>query len=757
MTVKQIGSAPSNTLANVGLYVDGVLTGTATINTSNQYVFSISSPVTLSTGSHLIEVHGDVVAGATRSFTMYLEQGSDIALKDSQLGIYISPTETTSSAVSNIVSGLITLGGVVSGSANVIVNQDPAFSNTTTLVGGSTNTTLASFKFTAYGENTNVTSLSFMPLITLGSDGPDALNTLANVGLYVNGGQIGSNQAAKSGTTLTFSSLGSQLQIPVGTTVTVSIKGDVVADSTNTDTAGASKNYSSGTIEFDVASGAAQGVSSGSTSTTGFSQSGPALSVSTSNVTLASAASFNGSTVTPNSTVQLGAWTLQTGSAEGINVNTVIVTFPTTATNGNTAVVNSDLTNVVLKVNGTAVGQPIGNPIVGNNNFSVTIPVAINSSTELELYGTVGGSTSTYYIKPYIDIMYMGNTSMSSSDYEVVNSLTSAPSGVAGVLTTSGSVTIANTGVTTSTALTPQYVTGNGQTSSSLGIATFNVVANANVGGAVIQDMTFSIAGVNTIQSVTVNGITRSLSSTDTTVTVPSVNIAVPSNASGVNIPVTVQLVCIGSGCSGTSNASIQLNLTKLTYNNGSSIACVGASCTTPTSALSSASGNPTSYLVSTVPTVSMTTTNTPGSLTIGNQQIGTFTVSAGSTGSIKINTIPFTVAVSGSGTSLDFGTITLDDSQGNTLSNNTCTVSGSATAGLFTCSTPFVVLPNAPQTFTVYATTNGSLVSAAGSSEVFTLGNKANFGFTDVTGGSGTLPGTYIYGYPTGTQSKTN
>ena len=772
MTVKQIGSAPSNTLTNVGLYVDGTLASTTAINSNNQFVFTISNPVTLTTGSHLIEVHGDVVAGSTRTFTMYLEQGSDVALKDSQLGVYISPLETATAAVSNITSGLITVGGVVSGLANVIVNQDTAFNTTTTLVGGATNTTLASFKFTAYGENTNVTSLTFNPIVTTGRDSSaDVLDSLANVGLYVNGGQIASSSTAVSGTPLVFSSLGSQIQIPVGTTVTVSIKGDVVSGPTADGTqlaAGNSKNYASGTIQFNLASGATQGVSSGATSTSGFSQTGQALSVSSTNVTLAGTTGF-GTTATaaPNSAPTLASWTLTTGTAEGISLSSASVMFSAAAAGSNTAVANNDLTNVILSINGTAVSNPVGSPVAGSNSFplsNVTVPA--NGSITITLSGTIGGSSSAYSIKPYLNVYYRGLTSNLSTDYDTANSLTSDPAGVAGTQTTVGAAAITSANVTTSTAMTAQFVTGNG-TASPLSIATYNVKATSNVGGAYVRTMTFTNpAATGTITAVTVGGVTQPFSSSTATVTLPGNGIMVPANASGVNIPVTLTLACIGTNCSATANTAVELALTRITYYNGSIVVCDGTGCTgtsADSAALGAATATPVSYLVSTVPTVSMTTTNAPTSLVLGLQQIGTFTVSAGTSGDIKLEQIPFSVTVGGTSASMAIGSVVLYDQSGNTLANAP-TTNGVINSGTFNwASTQYSIPAGTSQTFTVYGTLTGTLGTAATTSVTFTLGSKANFAWMDVTGGvpasysTSSIPGTYIYGYPAGTQSKSN
>ena len=144
-----------------------------------------------------------------------------------------------------MVGGLVTIQG-----GNFTVTQDTSISNITTLVGGATNQTLAKWKFSSYGEDVKVLTLGFTPTIT------GTGNTLTNVGLYVNGGQVRSNQTATNAATLTYSDLGTNVLIPAGQVVNVELRGDLV---TSTGTV-----YTTGTVKFDIVSNStgAQGMSS---------------------------------------------------------------------------------------------------------------------------------------------------------------------------------------------------------------------------------------------------------------------------------------------------------------------------------------------------------------------------------------------------------------------------------------------------------------------------------------------------------------
>ncbi len=711
LTVKMIGSAPSNSLANVGLYIDGILAGTATINANNQFVFSSANPVTLTTGSHFIEVRGDVIGGADRSLYLSLEQGSDVIIKDSQLGVYVSATTNTGSTATNLIGGTVAIQN-----GTLTVNQDTSFNTTTTVVGGASNVQMAAFKFTAYGEDVKVTSLSFLSTIT---GGPGGSNTMTNVGLYVNGGQVGSNYTATSGSNVSFANLGSSLLVPVGTPVIVAIKGDVIAST--------GAPFTTGTVKFDLNAGTSnvQGMSSSKITSSG-SRGGQSLAISSTNVTFAATTGFAAAAPAPNASgVKLGSFTFQTGSAEGATINNVAVTLSGNMVSGN------QLTNLTLKNGTTVVSTPIGTPIVGVNNYSVNIPVALGASTTLDVYGDVGSAASTLIVTPSMLVTYRGAISN-------ISSTTNSGTPTAGVATTCTVPSIIAGGVTSvpGSSLAAQYVTGNAGTL--LDIVTFNVKTNNNVGGAILKDLTFTTT--DSIASVTVNGLTAS--AVGGTAIVRNINISVPSDNSGVNIPVKTSLVCIGSGCSGISNENVVLSLTTVTYDDGTGIQTIS-----PTASSS------TLKLVSTVPTVALTGSSTTG-LQIGNQKIGTFTVAAGPTGDIKLENIPVITGVSGTVT-ITAGTVELRDQNGSVLSDAPSAVNDGTQT--FTFSTPHTIARATSQTFTVYATVGGSLGSAGTSNVSFSLGAKGTFTWTDVTGSRSGLTGTNIYTYSTDSQTKSN
>ena len=721
MTVKMVGSAPSNTLANVALYVDGTKVSSAMINSNMQYVFDLTAaPYNLTTGSHNVEVRGDINGGANRNFYLSLEKASDLMINDSQVSggtVSITPTYLTGT-LNNLNAGLVTiLNGTLT------LNQDTAFNGTTNLVGGATNVKMAAYKFTAYGEDVKVNNLTFNPVFSGMVSASGATTTLINVGLYINGGQVGSNQSAISGTPLVFSNLGSNLTATVGSPVIVEIRGDVIS-STNV-------NYTAGTVKFDLAAGSsnAQGVGSGQLTSTA-SAGGQSLTVSSSNVSFAQTSGWAGSTIAPNQVAKkIGSFTLQTGSAEGVTISNILVGITGTMIGSN------QVTNITIKDGSTVVGTPVGNP-TASNNFSVTVPVAMSTTKTYDVYADIGSGATGLTVIPAMTVTYRGATS----------NVTTTTSPVTGSTLTAAVATIASSDVTfvPSSSAVAQFLIG-GQ--SSFAIGTFNIKNTGGVGGAILKDVTVTVPA-DTIGSVTLNGVTAQV--VNTTATLYNVGTVIPADASGINVPMTVSLVCVNAagGCAGSSTANVTATISNITYNNGSAVVSTTTNAVTATS-----------VLVASKPTVALTTTTGSG-LANGSVKIGEFTVSADAAGDIKLNAIPVTVSTS-TGVNITIGSMQLRDSTGNTVIVGASGVNGSAGLGgtgtfLFDTSAR-TITKGTSETFTVYATVSGVSGAANTANLTFALGAKASFLWTDVIGGALSIPGAQLNTYPAGTQTKNN
>lgn len=715
MTFKMIGSAPANTLSNVQLYVDGVSKGSATINSSNQFIFNLAgSPVSLTTGSHTVELRGDVVGGALRNFYISVEEATDVLVEDTTLpGVFVSVTNPTSvSTLTNLNGGTISIN-----QGSLTINSDPAFNNTTTLVGGATNVQMASFKFTAYGEDVKVTSLTFDPTLT------GAATAVMNVGLYVNGGQIGSNATNPvTGSNITFANLGTNLYIPAGQTVTVAIKGDAV-DASNVALTG-------GTVKFDIASaqtsGNAQGLTSNQTFTTNTSTvGGQQLTVASSNVTFANAVGFAASSKAPNAQgVKIGSFTLQTGSAEGVQVTNVAVGLSGTLLSGN------QISNITVKDGSTTIGTPIGNP-TATNNFSANISVPVSSSKTFDVYADLGSGANGMSVTPTMLVTYRGATSN-------LTSYTNGNVALAGVTTSAAVAQMIATGVTFNTGLSPvaQYAVG-GQ--SAFNIGTFNFKANTSVAGAQIRDVTFTTPNQNVVGSVTMNG--KSGSFVAGTAVIYNVNLSVPADASGINIPVTVALGNVGTANgyavnSGVVGANAQVTITGVTYYDGTQIQSISPTVNNATNVFP---------VVTSKPTLAVDSTQKTGLVVNAENKVGEVTITADAGGQIKLTTLTFNVV----STNLGSPTYTYRIADGNTtIAGTSCDTSAVCTMGSYT------IAAGTSKTFSLYGTMSSGAPVASTVPSVSSSVTSAGFVWDDVQGGGTGLTGASIYNFPTASYS---
>ena len=724
MIIKQVGSAPTNALANVSLYVDGVKAGSATMNANSQFVFDMSAtPMALSTGGHLLEVRGDVVGGANRNFYLSLEKSSDLVVVDPQTSNTAVSVTYLASTLNNVNGGLVTISN-----GTLTVNQDPAFSNTTTLVGGATNVKLAAWKVTSYGEDVKINNLHFTPTFTALSSG----TTLANVGLYVNGGQVGSNLTATSGSDLPFASLGSNLVVAAGTPATVELRGDVVS---STGTA-----LTSGTVNFALVAGSgnAQGMSSSQLTSTN-SSGGQTLTIGN-NVVFGATAGFSTSTKAPNAQqVKIGSFSLAAGSAEGLTVNSISITLPSGASN--TMVAGNQLTNLTVKNGTTVVGTPIGNPVVTTSNTFNTsgMTVAQGTTQVFDVYADFGSSSAGLTVNPSMAITYRGNTS----------NLSATTATIAGSTTTANVAVIVAAGVTFNNglSLSSQAVTG---PATSFPIGTFNFKSNNAVAGAVIKDVTVTVPA-NTVTSVTMNGQTGSV--VGTTATIYNVGVTVPASSDGVNVPVTVGLVCVGTanGCNANSPVDVTVTITGVTYNNGTAVLSISPVANNVTN---------THHIYASKPTLAVDTVQKTGLVVGAENKIGEVTITADAAGQIKVNSIAFNVASTGL-TSITSTLTRIAD--GNTTISGSSVASGCNVTSASSIGSCVITFGTSPSGYTIAAGTSKTfslymtIAATPTASTVVSVSSSVTAGglsWDDSIGGGTNQSGSSIYNFPTGSYS---
>ena len=194
---RMIGSAPSDALSNIALFIDGVDTSevavVTTIQGSNYAVFDLtSSPISLTTGSHTVDVRATIEKGSNRTIQLSLQNAADLTIADSQVGVNIAVSGTIPNNAASI--------SINTGSATVVV--DPTFQSLTNITGGTANAVIGKYKVHAYGEDVKVSSLSVLPVMTsTGTTAAATTNLTAGAVSSVTVGTAGSGYTAAPATT----------------------------------------------------------------------------------------------------------------------------------------------------------------------------------------------------------------------------------------------------------------------------------------------------------------------------------------------------------------------------------------------------------------------------------------------------------------------------------------------------------------------------------------------------------------------------
>ena len=505
------GSAPSNALANVHLFVDGVDSGVVatmtSITGSNYATFDFSAnPINLTTGSHTIDVRADVVAGAGYNVTVSLQQAADLVVYDPQVGVNVAATHDGTNAFSANSAGLLTIN---QGSAAVVV--DPTFQSQTNVTGGATNIDIGKFQVTGYGEDVKVTSLEVTPSVTNacttgatygGTGCADTTtgsgqtewasgNGLNNVTLYFNGSQVGSSVTWKTGD-IVFN-LGSQMIIPAGSISTIEVRADLQTASTATYVA--NTNYTAGTVSTTLNMGTTNGQGQTSHNNVAFPGSditGTSLTIQTGLLAVSKNTGYASQSVNPNTAgVEIGSYTLQNqSSSESVRVTSLAVGL--TQTNGSTALTGTAgggypaLTNFSnLRTSETSGSGSTPIQPTAANTFSVNFTLAPGATDVINIFADTSSDASDAF-STNLKVTSIGASS------NVSISQNGTGTAVAGQVISLAAGTVTNPPtLLTSTSTASQYVAAANGGASNVAKATFNIQATG--GSATISELKFTV------------------------------------------------------------------------------------------------------------------------------------------------------------------------------------------------------------------------------------------------------------------------
>ena len=560
---RMVGSAPVDALGNIKLYVDGLNVGSAaavtSITGSNYATFNFSAnPVSLSTGTHTVDVRADIVKGSSYTVTVSIQQASDLVLYDGQVGVNLAAAVSSAVAFTANTAGVITINA---GSASVVV--DPAFQVLTNITGGATNTVIGRFKVHGYGEDVKITTLSVTPVLT--SPTP-ANNGLANVTLYFNGSQVGSSQNWPStGGALSFS-LGSQMILPAGTDSYVEVRSDLQTV--------ASVNYTAGSVSANLNVGSSNGQGQNSKSTLNFPTgaiTGTILTVQTGVLAVSKNTGFADTNANPNTAnVKIGSFSLQNqSSSESVRVTSLTVTL----FNGAGTALSSSTTPALTNFSNLKTSETSGsgaNPIqpAASNTFSVDFTLAPGTTKTVDIFTDTSSTAGNATIQARLVATSLGSSS------NVSISQNGNATAVAGQTITLAVGTVTNPPtLTTATSTSQQFVpAANGATGATK--ARFNIASTG--GTATISELKFTVNSQD-FSSPT----TTAATATGSTVMIPTTVADTAKFAVGD----VVQIVAATTNGLGTvtaisANTSVTVNVTVATVGATTAMRLVPATVT---------------------------------------------------------------------------------------------------------------------------------------------------------------------------------
>jgi hypothetical protein len=697
LALKVIGSIPTDALQNVKLFVSGIQVASSLgVDSNGMMTFDLSGAPYKIDSSRTIEVRADIVKGSSRTFTVSLQNASDLQVIDSNYNVGLAVALSGSQT-----SGTWTVNGTSGGSVTVALDNTLSSGDVIT---GASNVPLARYTMKAYGEDMKISYLQ-----------ASSTDQLDNVALYANGIQIGSTQTIATVGTGKLYNIGSSLVIPAGQTVTVEIRGDIKYNGTNATTT------PSNTIVVALAgyTGNAQGKESSQLSTVPSTAGilGPTMTVKSATVSLSTNAAYSTSqTVVPNTSgVKLGSYTVQTGSAEPVRVTSLTVTL------GGLAGAITNVSNLSVAVSGSNSTTPI-NP-QASNNLTVDFTIPANSSKTIDIYGDLGS------------VADVATTTLALSGYGVNSNVTITKTAVTGQTITVGAGSLAVPTLKTGSGGSPvaQFVVG--ESNFNAGIYKF-ISTN---GTSVISEMYFAASGTAAnIVSVTVGGQTATKDESNN-FSVTGMNLSIPVGNAGVSVPVTVAYAKVGTG-GVTSNNTTGLRLTGYKYTAGNT--------TTSTTTLAVDTNMMT--LVGSKPTVTFVDLSKSGVVS-GTQEIARVTVSADAKGDIKLLTLPLSSQASGAGSATGALTVWANGTQltgGGTDFSETLGAIGTTTAatGTITFVGGYDIAAGQSVTFKVYSPVTINATSYDGIST--SLGANTLFTWTDVNGAV-SPDGSKILNYP--------
>jgi hypothetical protein len=689
LALSVIGSVPSDSFQNIGLYVGGTQVATASgIDANGMITFDLTGTPFKIDSSRILDVRADIINGSNRTFNVRLENPSDLQLYDSSYNVGITVGEGTDQS-----SGIFTISN-----GSVTVSRDTTLSSGN-VVTGSTNVALAAYTFKAYGEDEKISELTI-----------NSTQSLDNVSLYANGLQIGSTKTIASSTTVTYT-LGSDLIIPAGSTTAIVVKGDVTYNGNN-----ATTSNDVIVITLGGTSGNATGQYSKSTNTyPSNGVVGPSMTVVGAGLNVTPNASITSISSAPSTNaVKIGSFTLAASESEDVKIDSAVVTLNTAS--GLSA--TTSFANMYLVYPGSNVTAAQTNTTNNFSSLNLTIPA--NKSVVVDVYADIQSATGT------------ASTSLSVEGYGVSSNVVISTGAIAGQVLSVGAGNLSTP--TLYSTMNPAVVVGSGTATSVSTIAQYKFISN--IAASTISKMYFDVYGPITNVSV---GSYGSSDITRTNATIGSLagsstvafntDMSVPNGSAGQTVTVSATYNAIGTNAQASMQAAY-IVLRGYEYTSGNTKQTVWLASTTIPSLTSNSM-----IVVGSKPTVSII--GSSARITGSSILLGQVKVAADNAGDISISKLPVNITMASPIILPAASIYVTDDSTGSTLSISTST--GWTTGDMvitFNNTQNTTITGGNYKIFDIYGSPNASAYTGSGTVSVTTkLGANASFEWQDIIG----------------------
>ena len=735
--VDVVGTINVSDLANLYLYdgVNQIGTAVTSLDSDKTLTFSNLNYKITAGQTKNVSVRGDVVSGTGRTFQMRVAEARDIESTDTNYNVRLrlnqSDTYTiiTASNTTTISTGSLTINKSTSSTSGNVAKD-------------ALNVLLAKYEFKAVGEAVKVSNLVVSAVVS-GSNGTD----IDNAKILLGGSQIGTTKDLESLTADdgnaadaaddddTQFSFGNSFIAQPGVTNIVEIYGDIKK--------GAGTSYSGGeTILIGLEAGTSNALRqvTGTTFNT-TAVDGNTLTISAASLSTAKNASVaNQNIVGGSQGVIIGSWMVTAGTAEGVNVSSIVVI------DDGAQGIGSAFNNLELWSNSVKYAQTISNPSSTDGtsntfNLSTNLNVPAGQSVQIDLKATVLGNP-TWTAADEIKVSSVTGIGISTNG--TVSDVTGA---VGQQLTTATAGTI-----TSEVAASPTnpyatlYVSG----------STGNIVAAWKLSANNVEDLKVTRIQMQEVHADDVPGNVKNLKlfvgGTQVGATVPAMTKGSPDtalfedNTNGLfTIPKNNNVtVTLKADITDASNASFGVNGKNLTFRivmpTETGAQLTSSSEISARGALSNAFAlegvaSDTNYdsnavkVVKTKPIFAKHASSPSGTLVVGTTEVARFTISADSAGDVTFTSgthnIRFTVLAGKTGAStVSFLDASTEQAVATALSPSTLAAGTTLDFTLFSDSSGLVIPSGTSRTFKVKA--NLAAFTATGDSFQLQLNNDA-------------------------------